>query len=178
LRKILTHYVPDLAISEWIFTYNRYTKPAIANALKRKFHFNLSHTRSCAYVIVSDISECGVDVEVKKKMEITQGLCELVFSEEELEEYAIIENKEAMFYRFWTVKEAHLKALGTGLMETSPEKLNFQGKIHAEEKYDHFSIGDRHYWSQSLENDCFLAFCVLNSQKKPIPAYKSYKELN
>ena len=178
LRRILTHYVPEVAISEWRFRHNRYGKPAIANVLEKKHYFNLSHTRSCAYVIVSDISECGIDVEEKREIERTEGLCKLVFSEEELDEYAIIKEKESMFYRIWTVKEAHLKALGTGLMETSPEKLNFQGKIHAEEKYDHFSIGERHYWSQSLENDCFLAFCVLNSQKKPIPVYKNDKELN
>lgn len=178
LRKILSSYAPEVRPSEWSFSHNVYGKPAIANSISQTLYFNLSHTHSCAYVIVSNVSECGIDVEEKRKIPLTKGLTELVFSEEERYYYDTIEDKETMFYRFWTLKEAHLKALGSGLMEVPPGDLNFHGKTTLEQKHDYFSIRKTQYWSQSLDNDCFLAFCVLNSREKMQVNYRNYKELN
>jgi len=178
LRKILSSYVPELAPSEWYFSHNLYGKPAIANSMGKTLHFNLSHTHSCAYVIVSTLADCGIDVEEKKKLEITEGLRALVFSKEELDYYAAAEEQEILFYRLWTLKEAHLKAFGSGLMETAPHELNFEGKINLARKQNHFSMDEAQYWSLSLENGCFLSFCILHTQKQLHPLYRDHRELN
>ena len=178
LRKILSTYMPQISPSEWVFRHNRYGKPAIANRTDKSLYFNLSHTASCAYVIISEHALCGIDVEVQKTMEITQGICELVLSKEELYYYSILDNKESVFYTLWTLKEAHLKALGSGLMEISPTELDLLSHLDLSQEREHFRIGRTAYWRQRVGERTFLAFCVMGVQRALTPRYRDHAELH
>lgn len=181
LRKALTCYYPSVTEKEWSFTVNAYGKPLIANDLNEKVYFNLSHSKQFLALICSSEMYCGIDVEEDRNIEMTEGMCEFLFSKEELQEYLLLDEKEktVMFYTYWTVKEAHLKAKGTGLLEEKANVLNFSEKILLSQSKNtfnhtcHTSSGDSkgQYWSEQKESESFLAFCVLKSDTLLQPKY-------
>lgn len=76
-------------------------------------YFNLSHSGEWTVIAISD-NEVGVDIQQVKP--VTLRLARRFFAEDErrqIEEAG--DGATELFYRFWTVKEAYLKALGTGL---------------------------------------------------------------
>ena len=75
--------------------------------------FNLSHSGEWTVVAVSD-GEVGVDIQQVKPADMR--LAKRFFTEDEWRQIeGAGENSLGLFYRLWTVKEAYLKALGTGL---------------------------------------------------------------
>jgi len=175
LREVLLRYLPEVKGEVLAFEYNAYGKPRLADKYGMQIYFNLSHSISHIYVIISKAYVCGIDVEEKKEMEISEGMAALVFSTKELDIYNTLspEKRVDMFYRFWTVKEAYLKALGTGLIEKSPSDLDFSHNLTSLEKKSSFKIGKEHYWSESFGDQGFLAFCVLDCEKVLSPNYLS-----
>ncbi|MCM1528827.1 MAG: 4'-phosphopantetheinyl transferase superfamily protein [Alistipes sp.] len=76
--------------------------------------FNISHAEGIAACIVSD-RECGIDCEPVRQYR--PNVMRRAFSEGEI---ALIENsdeeeRDLLFFRLWTLKEAYIKAIGTGL---------------------------------------------------------------
>ena len=87
-------------------------KPSLAG--HPEIHFNLSHANGIAACIVSG-SECGIDCE--KVRSFRENVVKRAFSEREKE---LIysnpeENRDLLFFRMWTLKEAYVKALGVGI---------------------------------------------------------------
>ncbi len=81
--------------------------------LPKGVFFNLSHSGEWTVLALSD-SEVGVDIQQVKPVDMR--LAKRFFGEEEVKKLQDAgDNAERLFYRFWTVKEAYLKALGTGL---------------------------------------------------------------
>ncbi|MCM1438288.1 MAG: 4'-phosphopantetheinyl transferase superfamily protein [Roseburia sp.] len=76
-------------------------------------HFNLSHSGEWTVVALSD-SEVGVDIQQVKPVDMRLATRFFTESEREILKGAG-DAAELTFYRLWTVKEAYLKALGTGL---------------------------------------------------------------
>lgn len=77
--------------------------------------FNLSHSGGWIVCALSDQGRVGVDVE---QMEAgNRGIATGCFTPEEWAAVARRdpEQQGALFYRLWTLKEAYLKAIGTGL---------------------------------------------------------------
>lgn len=75
--------------------------------------FNLSHSGEWTVTAISD-SEVGVDVQQVRPVDMR--LATRFFAESERKILAEAgDNSERLFYRLWTVKEAYLKAVGTGL---------------------------------------------------------------
>jgi 4'-phosphopantetheinyl transferase len=110
--------VADLPPAEWRFIVERQGKPAIDPALGRpELRFNLSHTRGFVACAVSVGSEIGIDVEALAQRPIGLDVAERFFSPSEI---AILRDKAPdqrldTFLRFWTLKEAFIKATGEGL---------------------------------------------------------------
>lgn len=75
--------------------------------------FNLSHSDEWTVIAVSD-GEVGVDVQQVRPVDMR--LATRFFAAEEARQIEKAGGGATeLFYRFWTVKEAYLKALGTGL---------------------------------------------------------------
>ncbi|NLT09753.1 MAG: 4'-phosphopantetheinyl transferase superfamily protein [Ruminococcus sp.] len=87
-------------------------KPSLAD--RPDVHFNLSHADGVTACIVSG-RECGIDCEGVRPFR--QNVIRRVFSEKEkqLFEAAPEEEKNLLFFRLWTLKEAYVKAIGTGI---------------------------------------------------------------
>lgn len=81
-----------------------------------RLHFNLSH--SGAYVLLGfAASPLGVDVEQNSELADLDGLIGHCFTRQEAAYIHTSSRTDTQrrFYRYWTIKEAYLKALGVGL---------------------------------------------------------------
>lgn len=104
------------------FAYGRWGKPQLL--AHPGLGFNLSHSDDLALVAVGEGTEIGVDVEATGRSRPFRRLARRYFAPGE---QAWIErlgdaDVAAGFYRTWTLKEAYLKAIGTGL-SVSPERF-------------------------------------------------------
>lgn len=90
----------------------RYGKPMLEE--HPEIHFNLSHGDGIAACIIND-RECGIDCE--RIREFSPNILKRVFSGQEQEFFGSVpdDEKNAAFFRIWTLKEAYIKAIGMGL---------------------------------------------------------------
>jgi 4'-phosphopantetheinyl transferase len=121
LRHILFIYSAFPA-SSIDFTISPHGKPSLVNRNKGEsgeIEFNLSHSEDLAVVAVSFGSILGVDVEQVREMPDWPQMARQFFSDAEIAAIERVPPHEAgmMFLRFWTRKEALLKAMGTGLQD-------------------------------------------------------------
>ena len=93
-----------------IFEYNEHGKPSIVG--HPEICFNLSHCKEAVVCVVSD-QPVGVDVESIR--EYKESLVRYTMNDEEIREIEPSENPAATFIRLWTMKEATMKLIGTGI---------------------------------------------------------------
>ena len=79
--------------------------------------FNLSHTADRAMIAVARQCQLGVDIEICKPRLNLFGLVAKCFAKEEAAYWTQLpeSQKTQAFYRFWTRKEAFVKATGRGI---------------------------------------------------------------
>lgn len=79
------------------------------------WHFSLSHCEGAVALLVAD-APCGVDVERIRRAR-TLAVARRYFSADEAAwlEALPADEQDSAFFRLWTLKEAAVKALGTGL---------------------------------------------------------------
>jgi 4'-phosphopantetheinyl transferase len=104
------------------FTISSHGKPSLTDSSRgnrAKIEFNLSHSEDLAVIAVSFGSILGVDVEQVREMPDWPQMARRFFSDAETAAIERAPSGEAskMFLRFWTRKEALLKAIGTGLQD-------------------------------------------------------------
>lgn len=114
LRNLLASYlgVDSLALQ---FQRTQYGKPFVKS--HRNFQFNMSHSNNFACFIFSYNNEVGIDIEIINNSFEFNDLIETYFSPEEHRylNSLLLEERVKEFFRLWTLKEALLKAIGTGL---------------------------------------------------------------
>ena len=93
-----------------ILEYNEHGKPSIVG--HPEIFFNLSHCKEAAVCVIHD-QPIGVDVESIR--EYKDGLVRYTMNDEEIRQIESSENPAAAFIRFWTMKEATMKLIGTGI---------------------------------------------------------------
>ena len=79
--------------------------------------FSLSHSQSYAVVAVVSGARVGVDIEAERPRVRLEALAERVLGTDEYAEWLGLEPAAQLrgFLRFWTAKEAYLKAIGAGV---------------------------------------------------------------
>ena len=79
--------------------------------------FNLSHSADRVLIAMSWSCQLGVDIELCKPRINVSGLVNKCFSEEEIAHWNQLPEtqKNQEFYRYWTRKEAFVKATGHGI---------------------------------------------------------------
>ena len=93
-------------------------RPGLKNDLPFDFFcFNLSHSRDMMLLGVCLKGPVGVDVEWINPAAGISGLADRFFSSAEAREIRSRsrESAKALFYQYWTLKEAYLKATGEGI---------------------------------------------------------------
>lgn len=99
------------------FSAFRYGKPfAVVQGVRSSLNFNVSHSNNHGLIACSFDRRVGVDIEERAPKRNISGLIEAVMGPEEQAELAARkgDDKLHLFYRLWTLKEALIKALGTG----------------------------------------------------------------
>ena len=119
LRTILARYL-GIDPSEVQFGYEPRGKPILAETSgDSRLCFNLSHSQGLALYAVGRDRSLGIDLEYIRPISDAEQLAKRFFS---AQEYAVIRalppsQKQETFFRYWTCKEAYLKATGDGLAQ-------------------------------------------------------------
>jgi 4'-phosphopantetheinyl transferase len=117
LRSMLSFYL-DRPAPAWHFSADDSGKPAIAAEMALpEFQFNISHTRGLVAAAVAPHGKLGIDVEKIDDAKADLTVAQYYFAGSELEILRRVPRcqRPLWFFRLWTLKEAYLKAIGTGL---------------------------------------------------------------
>ncbi len=102
----------DVSPEDWRFESGEHGKPEISTPKDTQLRFNISHAAglcACAVTLGHDV---GVDVESVHRRANRKEIARRFFAEEEAE---IVERRPGLFFDYWTLKEAYIKAHGRGL---------------------------------------------------------------
>jgi 4'-phosphopantetheinyl transferase len=118
-RRVLSHYLPDIAPQDWRFDIAEFGRPSIARPLSeraRELQFNLAHTQGLVVMAVGRRPGLGVDVEIITRT-APLDVAHRYFSPREIEDLDALPeaDKARRFQRLWTLKESYLKAVGSGI---------------------------------------------------------------
>lgn len=118
IRTTLSKYLPRPP-KDWRFVFNQYGKPSIDPAQQDiPLSFNISHSKDMIVCLVGLDLELGVDVEMITRKVSFEMLAEYNFAKGEalhIASHTTDEQKREHFFRYWTLKEAYIKARGMGL---------------------------------------------------------------
>ncbi|MGE3275439.1 MAG: 4'-phosphopantetheinyl transferase superfamily protein [Vicinamibacterales bacterium] len=117
VRTTLSRYA-DVPPEAWAFAIGSHGRPDLATRPPGTppLVFNLSHTRGLAACAVTVDRELGVDVEFTGRS-FTHDVPGRFFAAEEVRALRALPEAEqhAVFFDYWTLKEAYIKARGLGL---------------------------------------------------------------
>ncbi len=105
---------------------------ALLNGEKPPLSFNVSHSGDYGLIAVGNVSMLGVDIEFRRQRRDLQMLTEAVMTSIEQANIETIEDVEArydLFFDYWTVKEAILKAVGVGMSGPDPKLIEVPESI-------------------------------------------------
>lgn len=107
----------DCANSELTFEDGEHGKPeACVNGQPASIRFNVSHSRRHGLIALAACGRLGVDVEPRSARRDLDALMEEALTPAEQARLAGAgkQRRRQLFFRLWTMKEALIKALGTG----------------------------------------------------------------
>ncbi|MBH8554607.1 4'-phosphopantetheinyl transferase superfamily protein [Nostocaceae cyanobacterium CENA357] len=119
LRRILAGYL-GIEPQQVQFDYQHRGKPVLADTFASTgLFFNLSHSQGLALCAVSCDRQIGVDLEYIRPMSDVEALAQRFFLPREYDVMRSLpaDQKQEMFFRYWTCKEAYLKATGEGIAQ-------------------------------------------------------------
>lgn len=119
LHLMLSHF-SNVKAADWHFVDGPHGRPEPGPGIESQgLRFNLSHARgmvACAVTLQDDI---GIDVEWMERCNDLAGIAEKKFAAQEAAYFSAAseEDRARIFFSFWTLKEAYIKAIGRGLLE-------------------------------------------------------------
>jgi len=116
LRTILSRYL-NLPPDRLQFQYGPHGKPSLPPAIDSAIQFNLTHSHDLALVAIALQHPVGIDLEQIRVMPDVKQLAQRFFTAREHQVLCALPHpdQQAVFFRYWTCKEAYLKAIGSGL---------------------------------------------------------------
>lgn len=144
-----------------VFECNSNGKPLSG---KPDLFFNISHSGDYVVVSVSDF-ETGVDIERLRhnKMKVAKRF----FSDEEISNIQKSEDPDAQFSRYWSLKEAYLKYIGTGLTRELNSFTVRESNSNSYSIYEeNTEIKDLKIFHQRVNKNYFLSICHRAAEKK------------
>jgi len=124
LRTLLGRYTGQ-APEQLQFEFNEHKKPHLPKSnTATDVRFNVSHSGSMALLAFTRGTDLGVDVEFHRELSDMLPVANWCLSDEQYADFETIsplaEQRQA-FFRFWTRKEALIKAVGKGLAQPLKE---------------------------------------------------------
>jgi len=128
LRCILGYYL-SVEPAEVKFAYQQHGKPVLADEFaESQLFFNLAHSQDLALCVVNYQNLIGVDLEYIRPMSDVENLAQRFFlpGEYNLLRSLPPEKQQHYFFRYWTCKEAYLKATGDGLIQLEQVEVSLK----------------------------------------------------
>ena len=115
-RTVLSRFAPDVAPRDWRFERSEGGRPFIARDHAVDLDFNIAHTNGMVAMAAGWGLRLGIDVEAfarRRNLEIARRY----FSTREIAGLEALPpaDQPRRFLELWTLKEAYLKAVGTGI---------------------------------------------------------------
>jgi 4'-phosphopantetheinyl transferase len=184
VRIVLSRYI-DLPPKSWIFVADAHGRPDILNeeAKMARLSFNISHTESLILLAVGCGTMVGVDVENRRRRPAPLEVADRYFAVEEVRGLRALplECQQDRFFDYWTLKEAYIKARGTGLsipldsfcftFPTESEIVLRQGQCSDND------VGRWRFWQFNPSDEYVAAVCVHNSFVEPSALVKRFVPL-
>jgi 4'-phosphopantetheinyl transferase len=118
VRRMLSRY-GETEPADWRFDTDAHGKPSVvpAQAGTPPLVFNLSHTHGLVACAVARATALGIDVERVDRMTLGPEIATRYFAAAEIRmlNAQAAERYAERFIELWTLKEAYIKAVGTGL---------------------------------------------------------------
>jgi len=117
LRTLLGMYL-GIDFFDQEFHYNQYGKPSLKNEKdSNSIYFNLSNSENICVCAFTKDGDVGVDMEKIHNMTNMDSIVERFFSPSENIKFCSLpeHSRKKSFFKYWTRKEALLKAMGVGL---------------------------------------------------------------
>jgi 4'-phosphopantetheinyl transferase len=141
-------------------------------------YFNISHTSGFITCVISECKHTGIDVEHATGSR--DNILQRFFHSREISEYMNLpqQQKDKRFYTLWTLKEAYLKAIGSGLHtplnsfwfsitdqnETQTAAIHFDDRNTAETDsrfhFLHFQPTPKHFLAVAVKNNEKVQFII------------------
>ncbi len=128
LRHVLTHCHPSIAPLGWCFAIEATGRPRIdAVPGTVGLHFSISHCQRAVAIAVASVEGIGVDVE---STDVDAGMATALLGQLHTSEVQELPRQQSgalntrHMLGLWTLKEAYLKAIGTGL-SVPPKAIAF-----------------------------------------------------
>jgi 4'-phosphopantetheinyl transferase len=118
LRLALSWYYPCIDAIRWHFAIGSSGKPYLDLPMNEQgIEFNISHSGNVVVCAITRVGSVGIDIETAKIMSDVQGFSRRFLAPEEFFSVRnrFISEQSQFFFRLWTLKEAYLKAIGSGL---------------------------------------------------------------
>ena len=159
----------------WRYAVGRHGKPRLADDCRDSgLHFNLTHTRGIAVCAIAS-NDVGVDIEVSDRR-VDLAVADRFFAPPEILAIrtAPPERRAELFFRYWTLKEAFIKATGEGLSRNlasfsftlDPVRIAFHPNAGSTQHND--NPCDWQFVERSPTGDSLLAVAVRRSAENPV----------
>ncbi|MBP3219823.1 MAG: 4'-phosphopantetheinyl transferase superfamily protein [Prevotella sp.] len=95
----------------------KHGKPSFAD--HPEIHFSISHS---SHFVACAMADCEIGIDIQHLVKVNEPLMRRVLSDEELGMVMALqgEERQMLFARLWALKEAYLKAVGTGITDDFP----------------------------------------------------------
>lgn len=95
----------------------KHGKPSLAD--HPEIHFSISHS---SHFVACAMADCEIGIDIQHLVKVNEPLMRRVLSDEELRMVMALqgEERQMLFARLWALKEAYLKAVGTGITDDFP----------------------------------------------------------
>jgi 4'-phosphopantetheinyl transferase len=117
VRVALSRFAPEVAPAAWRFERNCHGRPFVSCPRSSEpLHFSLSHTDGFVACAVSPYERIGIDVEATDRRAAHLEIARAFFSSAESDDLSSLPSarQKDRFFDLWTLKEAYVKARGTG----------------------------------------------------------------
>jgi 4'-phosphopantetheinyl transferase len=163
VRTTLSRYA-DVPPQAWTFSQNEYGRPEIAGpAHAPRCRFSLTHKRGLTAIAVTAVAAIGVDAERIVTREYNSDIAQRFFAPSEAVALKALPpaQQPRVFYDYWTLKEAYLKAIGVG-MSAALQSFAFTLSDPPTVRFNDPASGDPAAWQfvrlpLSWEHTCAIA---------------------
>lgn len=173
VHTVLSIYQPEIAPHTWEFDKGEFGKPEISHSLSSTIKFNLSHSKNMIVLATTIHSDIGVDVEYMQRRVRCTDIAQRYFTENETSELMSSSESERqkLFFKLWTIKEAMGKASGQGLsaaLDSIGISITDNGIILTENNATSL-FKEKQYkcWQATISPDYILSLAVLDNKKSP-----------